>query len=181
MLVSCAAARTELIEVFPVWNSRIMTRITCNDSDGGSIFCSLWAFSADFRVLRVSPLSWRSAVLKSPGPRPSLVSDNISSGSPQSSSSMHGLDKVAHVSHVPGSASVRGIGRPAFPAVDRYLAPGPASVGWAPGSAPSALDGRLSPQSTAIQVRLAHSATDGGRFGGWLRLGVLSPTFAFRA
>ena len=33
---------------------------------------------------------------------------------------------------------------------DGYLAPGPASVGWAPGSAPSALDGRLSPQSTAI-------------------------------
>ena len=177
-MVSCAAARTELIEVFPVWNSRIMTRITCNDSDGGSIFCSLWAFSADFRVLRVSPLSWRSAVLKSPGPRPSLVSDNISSGSPQSSSSMHGLDKVAHVSHVPGSASVRGIGRPAFPAVDRYLAPGPASVGWAPGSAPSALDGRLS----GLLSRPAHSAADGGgrrRFGGVASTSVA--IFAFRA
>ena len=37
---------------------------------------------------------------------------------------MHGLDKVAHVSRVPGSASVRGIGLPAFkpefPAVDSY-------------------------------------------------------------
>ena len=154
--------------MIPIWNSRI----SC--TDGGSIVCSLWAVSADFRV---SPLSWRSAVLKAP--TPFLVSDNISST--LSESSMHGLDKVAHVSHVPDSASVRGLGLSAFPAVDRYPAPGPASVGWAPGSAPSALDGRLSPQSTAIQVRLAHSATDGGRFGGWLRLGVLSPTFAFRA
>ena len=35
--------------------------------------------------------------------------------------------------------------------VDGYLAPGPASIGWAPGSAPSAFDrGRLSPQWTAI-------------------------------
>ena len=41
-----------------------------------------------------------------------------------------------------------------FPAVDGYLAPqaGNASVGWAPGSAPSALDSRLSPQSTAISL-----------------------------
>ena len=30
------------------------------------------------------------------------------------------------------------------------VGPGPASLGWSPGSAPSALDGRLSPQSTAI-------------------------------
>ena len=64
--------------------------------------------------------------------------------------SMHGLDKVAHVSHVAGPASFRCIGRPAFPAVDGYLAPGPASLGWAPGSTPSTLDGRLSPQSTAL-------------------------------
>ena len=64
---------------------------------------------------------------------------------------MHGLDKVAHVSHVPGFASVGGFGRQAFPAVDRYPAPAPAaSVGWAPGSAPATLDGQLSPQSTAI-------------------------------
>ena len=77
----------------------------------------------------------------------SLVSDNISSPL----SSMHGLDKVAHVSHVPGFASVGGFGRQAFPAVDRYPAPAPAaSVGWAPGSAPATLDGQLSPQSTAI-------------------------------
>ena len=80
---------------------------------------------------------------------------------------MHGLDKVAHVSHVPGGfASVRSIGRPAFPAVDGYLAPGPASVGWAQGSAPSssALDGWLSPQSSRSRLlsRPAHSATDGG-------------------
>ena len=38
---------------------------------------------------------------------------------------MHGLDKVAHVSHVAGPASVRGSGQPAFPAVDGSLAPGP--------------------------------------------------------
>ena len=57
---------------------------------------------------------------------------------------MHGLDKVAHVLHLSGFASVRCIGRPAFPTVDGYLAPGPASVGWVPGSAPSALDGLLS-------------------------------------
>ena len=123
--------------MIPIWNSRI----SC--TDGGSIVCSLWAVSADFRV---SPLSWRSAVLKAP--TPFLVSDNISST--LSESSMHGLDKVAHVSHVPDSASVRGLGLSAFPAVDRYPAPGPASVGWAPGSAPSALDGRLSPQLTTI-------------------------------
>ena len=67
------------------------------------------------------------------------------------SQAMHGLDKVAHVSHVPGFASVGGFGRQAFPAVDRYPAPAPAaSVGWAPGSAPATLDGQLSPQSTAI-------------------------------
>ena len=42
------------------------------------------------------------------------------------------------------------IGRPAFLAVDGSLAPGPASLGWASGSTPSALDGRLSPQSTAL-------------------------------
>ena len=41
-------------------------------------------------------------------------------------------------------------GRLAFPAVDGYLAPAPASVGWAPGSAPLALDGWLSQHSTAI-------------------------------
>ena len=76
---------------------------------------------------------------------------------------MHGLDKVAHVSRVPGSASVRGIGLPAFkfPAVDGYLAPGPASAGWAPGSA------------------RRRTAAGGDASAGWLRL--LSPTFAFRA
>ena len=55
-----------MIEVFfdmiPIWSSRI----ACDD--GGSIVCSLWAFSADFRVLWVSPLSWCSAVLKTPTP-----------------------------------------------------------------------------------------------------------------
>ena len=39
--------------------------------------------------------------------------------------SLYGLDKVAHVSHFPGPASVRGIGQPAFPAVDGYLALAP--------------------------------------------------------
>ena len=151
--------------MIPIWNSRI----SC--TDGGSIVCSLWAVSADFRV---SPLSWRSAVLKAP--TPFLVSDNISST--LSESSMHGLDKVAHVSHVPDSASVRGLGLSAFPAVDRYPAPGPASVGWAPGSAPSALDGRLS----GLLSRPAHSAADGGgrrRFGGVASTSVA--IFAFRA
>ena len=68
--------------------------------------------------------------------------------------SMHGLDKVAHVSHVAGPASFRCIGRPAFPAVDGYLAPGPASLGsgWAPGSTPSTWDGRLPPQSRASSL-----------------------------
>ena len=114
-------------------------------------------------------LSWRP-------PRPSLVSDNISSPL----SSMHGLDKVAHVSHVPGFASVGGFGRQAFPAVDRYPAPAPAaSVGWAPGSAPATLDGQLSPQSTAISPG---SLGDGRRREATLRRRdrLLSPTFAFR-
>ena len=95
--------------------------------------------------------------------------------------SMHGLDdKVAHVSHVRVrslarvSAYVRCIGRPAFPAVDDYLAPGPASVGWAPGSAPSALD------PSSLLSCSAHSAADGGRrrrFSGMLRLLSLSLLF----
>ena len=66
--------------------------------------------------------------------------------------SMHGLDKVARVSHVAGPASFRCIGRPAFPAVDGYLAPGPASLGWAPGSTPSTWDCRLPPQWRASSL-----------------------------
>ena len=50
----------------------------------------------------------------------------------------------------PSFSWYRFVGYDAFPVVDGYLAPGPASVGWAPGSAPSALDGRLSPQLTTI-------------------------------
>ena len=104
----------------------------------------LWAFSADFLVLRVSFVVCRCSCAGTSYPY--FVSDTIYSPL----FSMHGLDKVAHVSHVAGPASVRGIGRPAFPAVDGYLAPGPASLGWAPGSTPSTLDGRLSPQWTTI-------------------------------
>ena len=60
---------------------------------------------------------------------------------------------------LPFAGRAFGIGRPAFPAVDGYLAPGPASVlvvGWtglrAFGIATGKKDGRLSssPQSTAI-------------------------------
>ena len=128
--------------MIPIWNSRI----ACND--GGSIVCSLWAFSADFRVSWVSPLSWHSAILKTPAPHPSLVSDHISSTS--------GLDKVAHVSHVPGSAALDGqvshsrlLSRP-WPCLKR-LGTGLSAISF----------GRLS--------CLAHSAMDGGgrrRFGG---------------
>ena len=75
---------------------------------------------------------------------------------------MHGLDKVARVSHVPGSAS--GVRR---------------SLGWAP----SALDGRLSqPLSSRWLSRPAHSAADGG--GRWRFGGVASTSvaiFTFRA
>ena len=48
------------------------------------------------------------------------------------------------------------VASPPFAALDgqlspqSYPAPGPASVGWAPGSAPSALDSWLSPQSMAF-------------------------------
>ena len=72
---------------------------------------------------------------------------------------MHGLDKVAHVSHVAGPASVCGIGRPAFPAVDSYFAPGPASLGWAEGSSPSALDCLLSPPSSVYGYLAPGSAS----------------------
>ena len=54
-----------------IWNSH--TGIACND--GGSFVCSLWAFSADFRVLWVSPLG---VLLSCRPPRPPVVSDNIS-------------------------------------------------------------------------------------------------------
>ena len=96
----------------------------------------------------VSPLSWHSAILKTPAPHPSLVSDHISSTS--------GLDKVAHVSHVPGSAALDGqvshsrlLSRP-WPCLKR-LGTGLSAISF----------GRLS--------CLAHSAMDGGgrrRFGG---------------
>ena len=58
---------------------------------------------------------------------------------------MHGLDKVAHVSHVPGSTSVRGIGRPA-------------SAGWEPGSAPSVWTAGF-PRSRRLSCS-AHSAAE---------------------
>ena len=53
-------------DMVPIWNSSI----ACNDggSIGIQVVCSLWAFSADFRVLWVSPLSWHSAVLETPTP-----------------------------------------------------------------------------------------------------------------
>ena len=123
------------LDMIPIWN----ICIACND--GGSIVCSLRAFSADFWVLWVSPLRWRSAVLKTTRP---------------------------------GSASVRGFRRPAFPAVDRYPAPGPASAGWAPGSVPSALDGRLSSQTVdgylaqLIRRRTAAAAAGGDASAAWL-------------
>ena len=61
-----------------------------------------------------------------------------------------------------------GIGRPAFPAVDGYLAPGPASFGWASGSTPSASDGRLSDDRNGCsgpQSRLPESARVGSVAG----------------
>ena len=133
----------------------------------------LWAFSTDFLVPWVSFVRCRCSYAGASYPY--FVSDTIYSPL----FSMHGLDKIAHVLHVPGSTSVRGIGRPAFPAVDGYLDPRPASVAWAPGSAPSALDGRLS-RSRRLS-RPAHSATDGGgrrRFGGVASTSVA--IFAFR-
>ena len=44
-LVMVAKVSLGFFDMVPIWNSRI----ACND--GGGIVCSLWAFSADFRVL----------------------------------------------------------------------------------------------------------------------------------
>ena len=89
-------------------------------------------FLGSMSYIRTLSLQLRGCLLV--GSYPYFVSDTIYSPL----FSMHELDKIAHVSHVPGSASVRCIGRPAFLAVDSYLAPAPASLGWVPGSAPSA-------------------------------------------
>ena len=63
----------------------------------------LWAFSADFLVLWFSFVRCRCSNAGAFSLYFVARSDAIYS----LHFSMHGLDKVAHVSHVPGSASVR--------------------------------------------------------------------------
>ena len=88
-----------------IWNSRI----ACNDG----IACLLWAFSTDFRVLWVSPLSWRSA------------EDPHALLSCQTTSPLHfplqGLDKVALLHTL---QDFHGTGQcPAFRGLERQMTP----------------------------------------------------------
>ena len=151
--------------MIPIWNSRI----AC--SDGGRFVCSLWAFSADFRVLWVSPLSWRFAVLETPTPfsRVRYLSCQITS--PLHFPLCMGLIRLLmfHTS----------LASPPFTELDGRLSPQSTAI--------SPLAGALAPPPSAghrtQRLRLwtasfprsrrlsrpAHSATDGGgrrRFGG---------------
>ena len=110
----------------------------------------LWAFSATVLWVFLATVLWVSCVRRrcsyTGAFSPYFVSDTID----YPHFSMHGLDKVAHVSHVPG----------------------PASVGWAPGSAPSASAGF--PRSR----RLSRPWTRLRRLGTGLRaFGIGRPAF----
>ena len=119
----------------------------------------LWAFSADFLVLLVSFV--RCCCSCAGAFFPCFLSDTIYSPH----FSMHGRDKVAHVSHVPGSASFC------------------LSHGWAP----SELDSRLPFSRHCLSFRLTlldsylarltlRRTAAGGNASAWLQLAAI---FAF--